>query len=1574
MSSSLYLNEPLISPINFKSENNLSTSANGYEHIIVYFNSSSYNEAIKSRFVYYGGILKENNDWNSIFNKISGFAGIIPSINITNFENEFPSVNIERDELIETQMNYATMQTHAVNSTWYINGYKGNIDSSIAVLDTGINSNHDYFNGNIIGWQNFVNDDLISDDNGHGTFISSVIAGTGTDPYNSDIPSTIRLYGNYSHIDLFEDYIPAKNYSVKIFSTNLTKTDSRLNIKSFWNYSEVGINKFWYEIYYNNSLVNASYNANPNQLYTIDHDVSYNGPGIYDVYIKYYKTIYSIPKFFFNANLTLIPEVYTINFNHFTGVANASNILSYKVANQSGLGYTSDLISALGSLIQNRSIYKIVSVCLSMGTVGNNVITINRALDEVSENGIVVVIAAGNMGITGSDPLNKLAINKKAIVVGAINDEDQVTSYSSMGREVDSSIIKPDIVAPGGSRLKNHRSIISADGKSTDATATYGTSISTAIVSAAVNLLIEAKWGSWVEWENQDFTERVNFIKSVLLMTASETNQDREDDPESEIDESEYSPSSFFGTTNSLKDVHEGYGRVNIESAINALTEVIEINSTTSEYLTSSKVNPLGDHVFARRILMNSETQYLFNLTDIDQYANFDLFLFSNESNQYGEPILLASSRKWYGDSDSLYFTPKKNQTDCIMVIKAINGSSSFTLNISTVNNFYTPQLDVPLVTYFGGSKNTTVMGFQEFSGGNPLKNYSIDRYRFYIEYFDNDTSNVPPQEVYVSILETSKNYTLTPLFEFNTNYTEGVIFQSEYIELSKPDTYHYFFIASDGSHQVRYPGSGELNIIIEFPTDSEPFPYNHSFNEGLGNWRYNGTGWGLLNQSNFNDNRSEIYQNDWQAIYFGRDHNYPSNYTYQPYIITEPFPNGTFTSPLFNLTQLNENYTHPFAKFGLRTSINSGDFIYLQINLNWTGWITLRSYSNIERDWFLEEFNLTQYIGYFIQFRFLVSLDNDFDAVNYKGLMLDYFALENKTNIYIPEIDFDLNADISSFKISKFENVIFTCRYYDADNNYPENIFLEIGDSNYTMLNVFGNWNSTFSSPLKRGILFRRTIAIGNFDNRSFRFHISDGKYLNTSQWYNIDNSLFTIVIPIPLQYLLNQSNILIGYNFSSGSMTDYYVSGTPLPKETTAWLMGDNTWHPITRLGQNFLYGGRGQSYGGFEQGYGINWDANLITYPLHLQGEHSVYLKYNYEISLQNEFNLEVDELDKCIVSISIDYGMTWIILKEYFYDSEQLSGNEVIDISNYLNKDIMIMFTVHSNDNVLGLGYGWLLSNIYVGYDEFTDFVPPNINIFEPLDRQTIKGITSIKANISDDAALDSEKLYVFINNKAVDQQLLRFDLETGVLLYEWDTRFYNDGIYQIKVIAFDKEGNSSERSIEIIINNGFFNWRTINPWIIIIIGIAVTATVISILVRRHGKKRSKKTIVKKIEKYDKKRISKDQAKRRVELIETGGELKRPYTLHCKFCKSWFESDKFNYICPICEHDQLYAAYNCINCGRWFMFDEPGENYFCKKCEGIRLVRRELREVKELLGKEGKLLRKFEFKKKKFSILD
>ncbi len=301
--------------------------------------------------------------------------------------------------------------------------------------------------------------------------------------------------------------------------------------------------------------------------------------------------------------------------------------------------------------------------------------------------------------------------------------------------------------------------------------------------------------------------------------------------------------------------------------------------------------------------------------------------------------------------------------------------------------------------------------------------------------------------------------------------------------------------------------------------------------------------------------------------------------------------------------------------------------------------------------------------------------------------------------------------------------------------------------------------------------------------------------------------------------------------------------------------------------------------------------------------------------------------------------------------------------------------MIMFTLYSNNNIIGLGNGWLLSNIYIGYDKSTDFVAPEIEIIAPEPDIIAKSLIKVKAHIFDSVELDESRIYILLNNKSVDRTKLIFNSNTSILEFNWDTVQYNDGRYELRVVAYDKEGNKAEVFITLTVDNMRW-WRTWGPYITIIFIAVALGVILYIIAEKKGKVWVENLKDTRAEKVRLKDIDKNQVIKRIELIEHEEELKRPLTLYCKSCRSWFESTKFNIICPECEHDQIYAAYNCKNCGKFQYFEEPGENYYCKSktCEGVRLVRHEKEDIQEILAKEGKFLRKFKSEKKKFSVLD
>ena len=112
-----------------------------------------------------------------------------------------------------------------------------------------------------------------------------------------------------------------------------------------------------------------------------------------------------------------------------------------------------------------------------------------RGVEEIWDAGLVVVVAAGNMG-PKRGTITTPGISRKVITVGC-SDDDQVVNvmgsrmsdYSGRG-PTRSCVCKPDIVAPGAA-------ITSCSNQSGCYTIKSGTSMATPYVSGAIALLLE---------------------------------------------------------------------------------------------------------------------------------------------------------------------------------------------------------------------------------------------------------------------------------------------------------------------------------------------------------------------------------------------------------------------------------------------------------------------------------------------------------------------------------------------------------------------------------------------------------------------------------------------------------------------------------------------------------------------------------------------------------------------------------------------------------------------------------------------------------------------------------------------------------------------------------------------------------------------------------------------------------------------------------------------------------------------------------------------------------------------------
>lgn len=202
----------------------------------------------------------------------------------------------------------------------------------------------------------------------------------------------------------------------------------------------------------------------------------------------------------------------------YTGIAPKSNIVSIKALNENGSGNTSDIIKAISWTIETKDKYNTKIINLSLGSPVNNPCSkdpLCRAVKEATDNGLVVVVAAGNSGPSEESILSP-GISPNVITVGAVDDkrtvdtrDDTIASFSSRGPTKE-GLNKPDIVAPG----VNINSL--SHNKLNGYTSLSGTSMATPVISASAALLL-----------GKESNLPPNLIKKRLIESCININEDR---------------------------------------------------------------------------------------------------------------------------------------------------------------------------------------------------------------------------------------------------------------------------------------------------------------------------------------------------------------------------------------------------------------------------------------------------------------------------------------------------------------------------------------------------------------------------------------------------------------------------------------------------------------------------------------------------------------------------------------------------------------------------------------------------------------------------------------------------------------------------------------------------------------------------------------------------------------------------------------------------------------------------------------------------------------------------------------
>jgi subtilisin family serine protease len=377
--------------------------------------------------------------------------------------------------------------------------------------------------------------------------------------------------------------------------------------------------------------------------------------------------------------------------NKFSGVAPGCKWAAVKVFDRDGDASSSNMARGFDDFVLkcvDKNI-KIVNVSVGFMMLGipAQSTSLRDKVNTMVNNGIIVVAAAGNganddfeLYRTMADP----ARAAMAITVGASNDENAVTEYSTYGfimpRTNVGEDFKPDLIAPGGSY--SYTGLLSAESGSSDGlgmdkepddyASGVGTSFSAPFVSGCAALVIDAMKSKGIAWKFGS-PDHPRYVKMLLCATASETNATREGKQfNPTLSRAAAGPEGFPAG----KDQHEGYGMINPDAAVEAVCQTYVVGSTATADLGGSAS---AKRVWARTVELKAGVDIDLSL-EVPAGADFDLYLYSSVPGSTGAPVILRSSTAaGAGDDETLQYAPTANEK-ALLVVKRVSGAGTFTL------------------------------------------------------------------------------------------------------------------------------------------------------------------------------------------------------------------------------------------------------------------------------------------------------------------------------------------------------------------------------------------------------------------------------------------------------------------------------------------------------------------------------------------------------------------------------------------------------------------------------------------------------------------------------------------------------------------------------------------------------------------------------------------------------------------------------------------------------------------------------------------------------------------------------
>ncbi len=225
------------------------------------------------------------------------------------------------------------------------------------------------------------------------------------------------------------------------------------------------------------------------------------------------------------------------------------------------------------------------------------------------------------------------------------------------------------LIAPGGSYL--YTGMMSVDSGTSDALGAdkdpndyasgVGTSFSAPFVSGCAALVIDAMQKQGIKW-NFGASDQPRFVKMLLCATASETNAQREGKQfNPTLERAAAGPDGFPAG----KDEQEGYGLINPDAAVEAVSQTYALGSSVTGDLGGNPT-ATAKRVWAHTVNLKAGCDITVSLTN-PAGADFDLYLYSAVPSKTGTPtILAASTNTKAGDPESsAVLRPRRTDLPC---------------------------------------------------------------------------------------------------------------------------------------------------------------------------------------------------------------------------------------------------------------------------------------------------------------------------------------------------------------------------------------------------------------------------------------------------------------------------------------------------------------------------------------------------------------------------------------------------------------------------------------------------------------------------------------------------------------------------------------------------------------------------------------------------------------------------------------------------------------------------------------------------------------------------------------------